>query len=388
VTAGRKRRGHGEGSIYRRADGLWVGVASTTEASGRRRRRYVYGSTRAKVQEKLGEVRRDLRLGIGAANRTPTVGEYLESWLRTALPGSVRESTALSYADLTRRHIIPAVGGRRLDRLTPADVREFLAAKSKEQSVRGRPLSPRTVQYLHAILRRALEQARREELVHRNVAALVTPPRVVREEVQPLSPDEALRLLEVAKAGRLYALYSVALAIGLRRGEALALRWGEIDFDNATLRVTGSLQRIGGELRLTQPKTARSRRVVPLPDVCVDALRAHRAAQAKERLRAETWADPDLVFTTTKGTPIEPRNLVRHFEALCRRAGVRKIRFHDLRHTCASLLLVQGVEPRVIMETLGHSVIGTTMNLYTHVMPVTQRAAATRMDQLLRGEGS
>lgn len=384
-----KRRGRGEGSIHRRKNGLWVGVVSTTEASGKRRRRYVYGSTRAKVQERLAKARNEAALGgTMAAGRLPTVGEYLESWIRTVLPGTVRESTALSYTDLVRRHIVPAVGGRRLDRLTPADVREFLASKSVETSARGRPLSPRTVQYLHAILRRALEQARREELVHRNVAALVSPPRVVREEVQPLSPKEATRLLETAERDRLYALYSVALALGLRRGEALALRWGDVDLEQSTLRVTGSLQRVGGELRLTQPKTARSRRVVPLPDVCVEALKAHRAAQAQERLKAESWGDPDLVFTTRRGTPIEPRNLVRHFEALCRRAGIRKIRFHDLRHTCASLLLAQGVEPRVIMATLGHSVIGTTLNLYTHVMPVTQRAAATEMNRLLRGEGS
>jgi integrase len=167
----------------------------------------------------------------------------------------------------------------------------------------------------------------------------------------------------------------------------IALRWEDIYFDARTLRVAGSLQRINGELLVSEPKTARSRRTIPLPNVCVEALIRHRANQAKEKLEAPIWPHPELVFATSVGTPIEPRNLVRHFEALCKRAGVRKVRFHDLRHTCASLLLAQGVEPRVIMDTLGHTMIGTTLNLYTHVLPATQRDAADRMDDVLRKEG-
>jgi integrase len=315
-----------------------------------------------------------------------TVEQYLDSWLRETLPGTVRPSTEASYRYLVTRHIVPEIGKIRLEKLTPNDLRALLRDKSKELSERGRPLSARTVQYIHAVLRRAFEQARRDELIDRNVASLVSAPRGKRKEVEPLDPDEARKLLDAARDNRLYALYAVAVALGLRRGEALALRWEDIDFDARTLRVSGSLQRINGELVVSEPKTARSRRTIPLPNVCVEALIRHRANQAKEKLEAPIWPRPELVFATSVGTPIEPRNLVRHFEALCKRAGIRKVRFHDLRHTCASLLLAQGVEPRVIMDTLGHTMIGTTLNLYTHVLPATQRDAADRMDDVLRKE--
>lgn len=164
------------------------------------------------------------------------------------------------------------------------------------------------------------------------------------------------------------------------------MQWADIDLDRGTLRVAGSLNRVGGHLVRSEPKTAKSRRIVPLPGICVEAMVEHRLRQAEERAKAVWWPDTDYVFTTKVGTPIEPRNLTRHFIALCTSAGIRQVRFHDLRHTCASLLLAQGVEPRVIMDTLGHTMIGTTMNLYAHVMPAAQRDAADRMETLLRGD--
>jgi integrase len=383
----RQRRGRGEGGVYRRLDGRWAGIADLGWSGGRRQRKFVYGATRRECVEKLNALQRRVATGLPAPNGQLTIQAYLESWLRDTIPGSVRPSTEASYRILVTRHIVPEIGNIRLEKLTPADLRTFLRAKSAEISNRGRVLSPRTVQYIHAVLRRALEQARRDELIERNVAALVSSPRVVRKEVEPLTEEEARKLLGVARTNRLYALYAVAVALGLRRGEALALRWDDVDLDAKTLRVSGTLQRIGGQLTISEPKTARSRRVIPLPTVRVDALNRHRANQAKERLAAPVWPHPELVFTTTVGTPIEPRNQVRHFEALCKRADIRRVRFHDLRHTCASLLLAQGVEPRVIMDTLGHSVIGTTLNLYTHVMPATQRDAANRMDDILKESG-
>jgi integrase len=194
--------------------------------------------------------------------------------------------------------------------------------------------------------------------------------------------------LAEARQDRLYAVWAVALAAGLRKGEALALRWQDVDLEAGTLRVSQTVQRVAGKLVFSEPKTARSRRTVPLSPVAVTALRAHRAMQATERLRAGTlWHDSGLVFTTTVGTALDPRHLNRLFDDLCRRANIRRVRVHDLRHTCASLLLAQGVEPKVIMETLGHSQISTTMDLYAHVLPALQRQAATRMDDLLSGGG-
>lgn len=380
----RQRRGRGEGGVYRRGDGRWAGMLDLGWDNGRRIRKFVYAATRRECVEKLAQLQRRVDSGQAAPNNRLTVGEYLTTWLEFTLPGTVRPSTEASYRDLVSRHIIPSIGKIRMEKLTPTDVRALLRAKSVEVSARGRPLSPRTVQYIHSVLRRALEQARRDELLVRNVAALVTPPRGVSKEVQPLTPEDARKLLHATRDDRLYPLYAVAVALGLRRGEALALRWEDVDLENRTLRVAGTLQRVNGQLSISEPKTARSRRVIPLPQVCVDALTAHRARQCEERHAAAVWPHPELVFTTSVGTPIEPRNLVRHFQQTCERTGIGKYRFHDLRHTCASLLLAQGVEPRVIMDTLGHSVISTTLNLYTHVMPATQREAANRMDEMLR----
>jgi integrase len=203
-----------------------------------------------------------------------------------------------------------------------------------------------------------------------------------------LAPAEAKQLLAAAEDDRLGALYSVALALGLRQGEALGLSWEDIDFESRRLHVRHGLQRIAGELRLVEPKTRQSRRTIAMPGVVIDALQHHKARQTKERLLAgRRWSDTGLVFTSTIGTPIEVGNLRRSFWKLLDRAGLPRMRFHDLRHSCASLLLVQGVPARVVMETLGHSNISITMDTYTHVLPELQRQAADAMDRTL-GRGS
>jgi integrase len=212
----------------------------------------------------------------------------------------------------------------------------------------------------------------------------VDPPRVRRPEIHPLTPEQARTFLDAARGDRLEALYSVALAIGLRQGEALGLRWEHIDLDGGELRVRVALQRIAGKLQLVEPKTRQSRRTIPLPQVAVNALRAHRVSQLEERLLAgDRWVDTGLVFCTPKGTPLDARNVTRRFQKLLKQTDLPHQRFHDLRHTCATLLLVQGVPPRVVMEILGHSQISLTMDTYTHVVPALKREAANRMDALL-----
>jgi integrase len=220
--------------------------------------------------------------------------------------------------------------------------------------------------------------------VARNVAKLVVMPAARSPEIVPLTVEEARRLLEAAEGSRLYALWAVALAVGPRRGEALGLRWCDVDLEAGTLRVVQTLQRTDGRLDLVPPKSERSRRRVPVPDVAVTALRRHRVQAETEAVeRGEPLASESLVFTSVVGTPLEPRNVNRAFAALLAGAGLRHVRLHDLRHTCASLLLAQGVAPRVVMETLGHSAIAVTMNTYSHVLPIMQRDAADRMNDLL-----
>ena len=383
------RRAPGEGSVHRRKSGGWQGSINVgvIEGERKRKRKTVYGATQREVFSKLAAIRRSLDSGMPVGTSRPlSLGAYLEAWLEDAMPTTVRPSTAASYASLTRQHLIPGLGRHRLDKLTAVHVRAFLKAKSLELSPRTkRPLSARTLQYLHAVLRLALEQARRDDLVVRNVAGLVAGPRVQRAEIKPLTAQEARQLLAVSAADRLAALWLLVIALGLRRGEALALRWDDIDLERGHLQVRATLHRVGGKLvRDPMPKTKSSRRALPLPALVVDALKAHRSRQAVERMAARAWADPTLVFTTRVGTAIEPRNSLRAFHTLCDRAGVRRVRIHDLRHAAASFMLLQGIELRVVMGTLGHSRLSTTSDLYTHLLEPVQQAAAARMDDLLR----
>ncbi|MEU0521934.1 site-specific integrase [Streptosporangium sp. NPDC006007] len=211
---------------------------------------------------------------------------------------------------------------------------------------------------------------------------------VERPEVQALTVEEARKFLRQARKGRFYAVYAVALGIGLRRGEALGLRWDDVDLQNGVLRVRQALQRHKGEgLQLVPLKTQRSRRTIRLPANLVTVLKEHKIEQEEERLAAgRAWANKEgLVFTTHVGTPIEPQNLYRHFRAVCDAAGIRRVRLHDLRHTCATILLAQGVDTRTIMEILGHSTIVLTMNTYAHVLPEHQATALDKLDAALGG---
>lgn len=252
-----------------------------------------------------------------------------------------------------------------------------------------RHLSPATVRYCLVVLRMALDHAVKLDLVSRNVAMLVEFPKVERGEIEPMSPGEAKRLIEASKAHRLGALFSVAVAVGLRKGEALALKWSAIDFERATLAVRLTLQRVKvpGEkksrLILKEPKRS-SRRTLNLPQVCLSALAEHKAAQDEERaLAGSRWQDSEFVFATRIGSPLEPRNLSRAHDQILAMAKLPHSRIHDLRHTAATLLLSQGVHPRVVMELLGHSQIAVTMNTYSHVVPALRKEAANQMDAIL-----
>jgi integrase len=227
-------------------------------------------------------------------------------------------------------------------------------------------------------------------MVHYNAAAMVSPPRGTRREARALSPEEARCLLDAARGDRLEALYSVALAMGLRQGEALGLKWGDIDLDTGVLRVRRASQRIPHQgTQLVETKTPRSRRALVVPPIVISALRAHRARQAMERLAAgDHWVDLDLVFPSERGTLADGPNVTHRFHKLLKRAELPPMRFHDLRHACASLLLVQGVHPRVVMEALGHSQISLTMNTYSHVLPALQREAADRMEAILSADAA
>ena len=369
-----RRRGNGDGGVYRRAsDGRWTAVLDLgRDGNGTRRRKVFYGVTRREVVDKLTEAQRRLAEGEPVTDARATVAAYLEHWLTTALVAAeIKATTRESYTYLTRNHLIPSLGQHRLDKLAPSHVDALIVAK------RASGLSDSTCRLIYTVLRRALDSAVRDGLVRRNVAAAVPRPRVARREAAVLSPADAQAILTAARGDRLYALYAVAMAVGLRRGEALALRWSDVDLDAGSVRVVRTLSRVGKGLVFTEPKSARSRRTVPLPAALVAELRAHKVRQAAERLTAgSAWEDHDLLFPSRFGTPLDPRNALRAFVAVATRAGLEGVGLHTLRHTAASLMIAQGVHPRVIMETLGHSGISITMDTYAHVLPQQQREAA------------
>jgi integrase len=386
------KRANGEGSIGQRADGLWRASTYVFDTDGNKVRRYVYGKTREIVAAKLVDLQSLTQKHIPAAAVKHTVRSFGEEWIRRLRDDERRKpATVANYEWILAQYVYDAIGNVRLTALTPNHVRKVMKATSARRRTRrdgqtGRPLSARTVQLTRSVLRALLAEAQRDELIHRNVAALVKGPTVTRDEVQPWTPQEVDMFLKVAGEHRLGALFSVGVALGMRKGELLALRWADVDLTNKTLRVRATLQRLGNGAGVVNglPKSIRSRRTIPLPQKSVALLVKHRASQKDERAAVgDAWHDLDLVFTTQEGNHVEPRYVNTLFDSLQKRAGVRRIRFHDLRHTCASMLLGQGVAPRTVMEVLGHAQMSITTDLYGHVMPTTLRDAADAMDEAL-----
>jgi integrase len=387
-----KKRGQNEGSVFERKDGRWCGLISLGWDGGRRKRKYFYGATAAEVQEQLLKARSDHSKRLPVSPETQTVGQFLNRWLNDSVKPGVRPRTYESYELTVRLHLEPELRKIRLERLTPEHVQALLNRKSREGK-----LSPRSVSYIRAVLRRALNKALRWGLIARNPATLVDPPRSVRREIAPLSAEQARALLETAKGDRIEAFYTVALLLGLRRGEVLGLSWRDVDFDRRTLHVRQTIQRLAhkltdgkGGLVPAEPKTDKSRRTLSLPDGVIRALKAHRARQATERLAAGTaWRDSDLIFTSPSGKPLDPKGVHRDFKRLLAKAELpMATRLHDLRHSAASLLLAQGVPLRTIMELLGHSSLAMTANVYAHVAPAALRDIADRMDVIFANQRS
>lgn len=320
----------------------------------------------------------ELGNGYAAQKRSPTIDDYLRTWLETSVKQRVRPLTYAGYKVNVEKHLIPTIGKIRLDQLTPPQVQRMI----NDRLAAG--FSTKTVAYVLQVLRTALSLAVRWEMVPRNVAKLVDAPRIERKPVNPLTPEEARKFLGAIRGHRLEALFTVALALGLRQGEALGLRWEDVDYVAGTLRVRNQLQRIDRKLVLVPPKTAKSRRTLVMPALIVESLREHEKRQVAEKLWAgSSWEEAGLVFANRTGGPTQARRVIEQFHALLEETGMRHIRFHDLRHSCATLLLVQGVSPRVVMEVLGHSEIAITMNAYSHVVPELQREAAQRMQAIL-----
>jgi integrase len=378
-----KRRGPKEGTIVERADRRWMAAVHLGwSPDGKRRRKFLYGKTREEVAAKLEEEQRNRRQGIPPTPGRLTVGAYLATWLENVAAPSLRPSTLISYRQIVSRHLNPSLGRMPLAQLEPDHVVALMRTKSEEG------LSPRTVTYIVAVLRAALQQALRAGKVARNVAAIVRKPKVERTPVEPLDLEQTRALLSAASGERLEAPLRVAIHLGLRLGELLALRWCDVDFESARLRVAHTLHHRpksqGGGWQLAQPKSKRSRRVLPLAPGIAESLRAHRKQQLVDRLEVgPNWQEHDFVFASAVGTPLEERNVRREFYRLLDRAGLPAKRLHDLRHGTATLMLASGASPRAVMEQLGHSQISLTMDTYAHVLPDVLRREAEGVEKLL-----
>ncbi len=368
----RRVKGNGDGSVFERKDRPgWVYASVAFEGKRKTSRHKTKAAANAWIRQEL-EKRDSGQLVMG---KSPTLAAFLNRWLAESVKPRVRPMTHRGYEQLVRLHLIPQLGRVTLDKLTP----DLIEAFQNHELAAG--LAPNTVRYSRAVLRSACRQAVRWGYLTRNPVELTDPPKVERFELQPLGQLEARALLTAVAGDRLEALYTVALTMGLRQGEALGLRWQDIDFDAGQLRVRHQLQRVERRLTLVPTKTDRSRRTLALPAATVVSLRAHRQRQAREL--GALPGPTSFVFTTGKGTPLEARNVVRYFKAMLRKASLpATVRFHDLRHSAATLMLAQGIHPRVVMEVLGHSQISLTMNTYSHVLPETMKDAAERMDAI------
>jgi len=372
-----KRRGHGEGSIHQRKDGRWCAIVDLGWVNGKRKRKYLYGATRKEVADALKVLHRDLAAGVAISTDRQTVKTFLTRWLSEVVSQRNKTRTYEGYERIVELYLTPSLGTIPLGKLGPQHVQHMV----NELVAKG--LAPNTIRNVRAVLRRALNQAMRWRLVTYNAASLVETPRIEQEEMSALTEQQARALLRTLKGDRLEALYRVALSLGLRRGEVLGLRWEDIDFEAATLRVAQTLQRTRTKgLIISTPKTKSSLRSLSIPRVLLAALKNHKEQQDREGLDNPH----NLVFISTKGTPIDPDDITHRFKAFVKEAGLPDdIHFHSLRHSCATLLLAQGVPMYVVKEILGHSQISTTMR-YTHPTPDTMRDATAEMDTLFPEE--
>jgi integrase len=388
-----KRRGNNEGNIIKRNDGRWMARISIGRdpATGTLKRATFYGKTRQEVAGKLTKALHDQSRGTFVVLQKLTPGSWLDTWLREYKQPRIRPITFDSYSMLVRSHLKPALGHILLRDLRPEHVQRYYNDKAQQE------LESRTIRLHHVVLSNALAQAEKNQLVVRNVCRLTASPRQTRKERGTLTVGQVIAQLFPALQGdRLYAAFLTLFMMGLRRGELLGLRWQDVDLNAGTLHIRQTLVRVGnhtaqehaGKTRLVfqEPKTETSRRIIPIPDACLAALRQHKGHQAEEKLAVGPgYQDYGLVFCQVDGKPIDPRSINLYFTQALKRAGLPAIRLHDARHTYATWLLEQGVSPKTVQTMLGHGSIAVTLDIYSHVSLDLEKQAAAKLNAVLTG---
>lgn len=349
------------------------------DSNGKRQQKWItVKGTRKDAEKRRTQLLHEIDTGSFVIPGKVTVSEYLEQWLAAHVKSTVSARTHQLYSYISTKHVIPTVGNLALCALRPQHIQKMYAAKLQS-------LSPRTVQLIHVTLGKALNNAVKTGLLAHSPLAAVDCPKVERHEIKTMTEDDITRFLNEARKGEYHALFFTLLFTGVRRGEALSLRWSDIDFANAQLSVSRTMQFIDNKVTFKAPKTAASRRQIALSPSNCAVLRMHRQGQEKTRqaLQLPAITESDLVFCHYDGTPWLPNSITHAWIKLVRSCGLTGIRLHDARHSHATLMLKGEVSPKVIQERLGHSTIGITLNLYAHVSPGMQKAAANRFDDMV-----
>lgn len=397
-----KRRANGEGSITKRKDGRWQASAliGWDAKKNQPKRVYFYGKTQAEVKRKLQDaIHKHEREGGYIEPSRLYFGEWLDIWYNEYAKTNLRPTTWDNYGRWINNHIKPELGGILLSELQPSQIQKFYNKKLKEKKLNGRPgtLSPRSVRYMHVIINQCLEQALREGKIYRNPAKATRPPKQEKKEAAFLTEKQIKELLKNISTDRWFAAFFTALGTGLRLGELCALKWKNVDLEKRLIHVKESVARVKNEdkagsktkLIFQPPKTAKGKRVVPIPEEVAIELKKWKARQAQEELRIKIsglYKNDGFVFTWEDGRMVEPGTLSKHFLKLMRANGIEGISFHNLRHSYASLLLKAGEHPKVVQELLGHSTIQVTMDTYSHVDPEIKEKAAESINNIFKRE--
>lgn len=369
------RRPKGDGSIFQRADGKWIGrLTYVDRETGLRKRAQVSADTKKGAADELKKLKTRVEAGKPVRDNKQPFGDFAHQWISSSLAADNdrKQSTKTLYAGLTRTHIIgSALGNTPLNLVTAATVERFVV------HLRGKGLSESTVRQVYTVARAIATTAVRDGLLADNPFSQVKRPRVTQEEAHYLSTEQARALITAAEASSRYSLvFELLVNTGLRRGEALALRWNDVDLDGRVVHVRKTLARVDGHLVRTEPKSRKSKRTVPLSTAAVDVLRRVKVRTAEERLKAgNKWTDSGFVFVTEAGEPCDPRNALRALHAAAERAKLPGVGLHTLRHTAVAVMLTNGVPISTVSKIMGHASIQVTVDLYGHVSPEVARDA-------------
>ena len=376
------------GSVEKRGDSWTIRYDLPPAPDGERRQKRETFNTKREAEKALTKRLAEINEGEYINPSDMSFADFLDDWIQSHSQ-NLKDTTVSQYRQHIRNHIKPGLGKLKISNIEPLHLQRFYQQKLTSGRKDGREggLSKRTVEYLHSIINKALDYAVKWQIIKKNPAKVVDPPRPEHKEMSYWDSDEVEKFLDHIKSDRLYSLYHLALTTGMRQGELLGLQWEDVDFEEGTVQVRQVLSRTNdGNISLSSPKTPSSRRTIGISDSVVSTLRRHRIRQNEEKLKVPEYIDNGLVFASEVGTAIRPRNLLRNFKRLTREAGLSEIRFHDLRHTHATMMLKSGVRAEIIAKRHGHRDVSTTINTYTHVTADLQKDAAEALERQIGGK--